>query len=193
MAAVCAEYGGAVRLPQAEQEAAHLSKEYGAAPVAGLGPAVLRCLGGDPPGDIVHFAMHGKVDPGGTQDGLLMADGRWLDPAEVRGVERARARLVFLNACQVGQGEEMLGDYAGLAAAFLSGGAQAVVAPLWKVDDEVARTFAEGFYAAVLRDGMAPAEYLRRQRLSVRDEAGSILAYLFFGHPLMRVEWSGSS
>jgi CHAT domain-containing protein len=182
-------------LPEAEQETEHLAELYGAVPVDGLADPILQCLHGDPPGDIVHFAMHGKLDPGGTQDGLMMADGQWLDQYSVRGVD-LRARVVFLNACQVGQGQKLLGDYAGLAAAFLSGGAQAVVAPLWRVDDEVARHFAEGFYEAVLCGSTPPAEYLRQERLAVADEGsseGTRLAYLFFGHPLLRVHWSGRS
>ena len=194
MTVVCGRYTGAKRLPEAETEADNLARTYRGVPVEGLGRAVLRCLQGEPPGDIAHFAMHGKVDAGGTQDGLLMVDGQWLDWVTVRGVEKLKPRLVFLNACQVGQGQQVLGDYAGLAPALLTNGASAVVAPLWKVNDAVAHVFAEGFYQAVLVDKVAPAEYLRRQRAAVRHTeglpAGTVLAYLFFGHPLLHVEWT---
>lgn len=42
-------------------------------PVVAMAESVLGCLAGHPPVDAVHFALHGKLDVTGTQDGLLMA------------------------------------------------------------------------------------------------------------------------
>ncbi|MEU9230660.1 CHAT domain-containing protein [Streptomyces massasporeus] len=73
-------------------------------------------------------------------------------------------------------------------------GTQAAVAPLWNVDDKVANDFAQGFYKAVLKGGTAPAEYLRRRRAGTLGAAGADLstplAYLFFGHPRLTVQWT---
>jgi CHAT domain-containing protein len=146
--------------------------------------------------EIVHVALHGKFDANGTQNGILMIDGvEYLDPLAIAGVSSTPVRLAFLNACQVGQGREMLGVYAGMAAALIGIGVAGVVAPLWKVDDGVAREIAEAFYPAVLaREDRAPANspaaFLRAQRAD-EGGGGTRLAYVFFGHPLLRVNWEG--
>jgi CHAT domain-containing protein len=91
----------------------------------------------------------------------------------------------------VGQGDEVLGVYAGMAEAFLFAGASAVVAPIWSVDDKVAHDIALSFYQATLRDGgdTPAAEVLRRERAKfTRDQqAATYLSYQFFGHPEMRL------
>ena len=104
--------------------------------------------------------------------------------------------MVFLNACQVAGGQRSLGEYTGMAAALIGIEVGAVIAPLWKVDDTVAREVAEQLYRAVLGpERVSPAECLRRERRSTKGRegspAGTRLAYLFFGHPLLRVDWSG--
>ena len=97
---------------------------------------------------------------------------------------------MFLNACQVGSGNLILGDYAGLAAAFLRAGASGVVAPLWSVRDEVARSIALDFYRRCL-DADSPASALRVARGAFRDSldttSATYLAYQYFGHPKMRL------
>jgi CHAT domain-containing protein len=134
----------------------------------------------------LHFAVHGIYDPNSVLNGLVLADGRALNPLQVRGNTFARAPFVFLNACQVGSGQKILGDYAGLAEAFLYGGAAAVVAPLWSVKDTIAREIAMRFYEQAFA-GKSPAEILRAERAAFpnNDEATSAtsLAYLFYGHP----------
>jgi hypothetical protein len=203
MAVVKGEYAGSSRLKEAEQEADDLKSHYEAALVEARIRPILDCLKkGRPAAHIFHFAVHGQFGQRGTNDGILMTDKKYLSPTSIKGVRRGRTepidvRLVFLNACQLGQSERVLSEYGGMAAAFLGLGAGAVVAPLWKVDDTVAREVAEGFYQAVLaNDGLSPAEYLRRERRSIKDKegspAGTRLAYLFFGHPRLRVSWSGT-
>ena len=62
-------------------------------------------------------------------DGLIMVDGTVLNGNKVlaRPLDGA---FVFLNACQVGAGNEILGGASGLAADFVHAGASGVVAPL---------------------------------------------------------------
>jgi CHAT domain-containing protein len=115
----------------------------------------------------------------------------------IEGAEGRSIRLAFLNACQLAQGRMVLGSYAGIAQAMITIGADAVIAPLWKVDDEVARKVAEAFYPAVFDDGLSPAAFLREQRCltdGVEDTAdGTRLAYVYFGHPSLHVDWKGQN
>lgn len=83
-------------------------------------------------------------------DGGIDDDGR-LEVHEILGLN-VRARLVFLSGCETGQGIawstefEEGDDYATLDRAFLYAGAGAVVATLWRVEDEHAAEFAGHFY-----------------------------------------------
>lgn len=194
MAVVSGVYPEGQRLEEAEKEGAGLAQAYEAAAVSATQSDVLRCLEGDPRVDVLHVAAHGRFDSTGTQDGIRMLDGTYLAPLDVEGIQQGAVRLAFLNACQLGQGREVLGEYAGMAAALLTIGADAVVAPLWKVDDVVAREVAEAFYPAVLSGRMSPAAFLREQRAATSGLQGAgetRLAYVYFGHPTLHVNWKG--
>ncbi|MEU0414480.1 CHAT domain-containing protein [Streptomyces griseorubiginosus] len=181
-------------LKEAKAEAKHLIRHYRANPVDATTDQVLMALEGERGPGILHLAVHGKFSMEELEDGLQMVDGTYLSRRSVSGVEASGVRLVFLNSCQVGQGRIELGAYAGMVPAFLGIGAQAAVAPLWNVDDKVAKNFAQDFYKAVLKGGTAPAEYLRQQRAGTLGAAGAELstplAYLFFGHPRLTVQWT---
>jgi hypothetical protein len=183
------------RLVEAEDEAAAIRQAYGAASLDALSQNVLDCLMGRPKADLLHFAVHGIYNPEGAKEGLVMLDGQTLDPMEVKGANLAGQPFVFLNACQVGSGNQVLGDYAGMAAAFLYAGASGVVAPLWSVDDVVARDVALAFYQKTLVAGQPPAEFLRSERAKFGDQdhtgSSTYLAYQFFGHPAMKLTRRG--
>lgn len=176
-------------LYEATAEAQHLVSEYKATPVSAVPTEVVKLLDEGARSSVVHFAVHGHYAPGTKGNGLILSDGSVIEPDSVKGAVFPDRPFVFLNACQVGAGEEVLGDYAGMAAAFLYAGASGVVAPLWSVNDGLARTLAEKFYKKVL-GGQAPAEFFRDRRAS----AGSVqhtrtfLAYQFYGHPSFRLE-----
>lgn len=148
-----------------------------------------------PGADVVHFACHGNFDQTGRLDGLMMVDGTCLLPEQVSEMTFGRRPLVFLNACQTGPGFLSLGDYAGMAQAFLMAGSSGVIAPLWAIDDKVSGDIAKRFYQRVF-DGDLPAEYMRQQRRHFRKSgrqeprSATWMAYVFFGHPEMRVTWS---
>jgi hypothetical protein len=183
MAVVRGEYD-VQRLEHAEQEAEDLRTTYGAAVVDAAEHPFFACLDGEPPADVLHFAMHGKFDPGGLQDGLILVDGAVVEPDMILGSDLARHPFVFLNACQVGQAGETLGQYGGMAQAFVEAGAAAVIAPLWVVQDDVARDVSLRFYAAAFA-GTSPGEFLRTER--TRNGSGTHLAYVLYGHPLMQL------
>ena len=174
------------RLAQAEAEAADMVRDFGATSIDARPRAVFACLAGDPPAEVLHFALHGTYEPEGVVEGLVLVDGSLLDPLQVKGTPLSQAPLVFLNSCQVGNGNRVLGDYAGLAEAFLHAGASAVVAPLWAIDDAAARELSQRFYRRVLA-GDAPAVVLHDERSTFAapdaDGAATRLAYQFFGHP----------
>ena len=197
------------RLEHAEAEAEALARGWpGSQPVDASYLAVRGALRGAPGADLLHFALHGQFAPEGLQEGLVLIDrdpqnpdkppaAYFLRPEQVRaGRFKPRTPFVFLNACQVGAGARVLGDYAGMAEAFLSIGATSVIAPLWSINDEVAREAACGFYGVALHaasaDAPSVAEVLRRARAAFTERAVSAgegarastyLAYQFFGHP----------
>ena len=199
---------GATQLPDAEEEAERLLEAWpGARRIPASFREVMDCLGGDPPADLLHFALHGRFDESGRQEGIFLigkqpdeggsARVEILSPFDVRGKSLGeRAPLVFLNACQIGASREVLGDYAGMAEAFLHAGASAVIAPLWSIDDGAAKTLALSFYeSASGANAKPPAEILREERArlderSVRDDSPPpliCLSYQFFGHPRFRM------
>ncbi|MDA0182196.1 CHAT domain-containing protein [Solirubrobacter phytolaccae] len=198
MAAIWGEYAapGWQRLLAAEDEGRALQARFGAAHVPATLDDVTRCLEGAPQADVLHFAVHGHYDPGGGMDGLVLTDQRTLDPTVVRGMDLPHRPFVFLNACQVGMGREVLGDYGGMAMALVKAGASAVVAPLWSIDDQHAARVALEFYAEI-QAGAQPADVLRRARAADGPEpsraSGTCFAYQFFGHPAMRLSLANGS
>jgi hypothetical protein len=172
------------RLKHAEQEALDLEAAYGATLVDAAEGPFFACLRGEPSAQILHFAMHGRFDPMGLQDGLILVDGNVVDPLMILGADLALHPFVFLNACQVGQAGETLSQYGGMAQSFVEAGASAVIAPLWVVKDDVARDVSLRFYESAFK-GTSPAEFLRAER--ARDGSGTHLAYVLYGHPLLQL------
>jgi CHAT domain-containing protein len=160
------------------------------------------CLTGATAYDVIHVALHGQHDPQGLEDGvvLVQADAAghptpsFFNATQVIGLENhTNQPFVFLNACQVGSGEAILGTYAGFATNLLRTRASGVVAPLWNVDDDVAARITHDFYAAAYAENPVPiAEILRTVRAkyteaAVRDApqtcTPTLIAYQCFGHP----------
>jgi hypothetical protein len=179
------------RLVEAEGEASDLVTNHAATPVKAAVQDILDLLRGNPPADLIHFAVHGNYDGDGMLDGLICVDGNALDPLAVRGTPISGTPFIFLNACQVGRGNALLGDYSGMAEAFLYAGAAGVIAPLWSIDDRLAREIALRFYERALK-GDAAAYILRSERAAFTDSPETIsstyIAYQYFGHPALRLE-----
>jgi hypothetical protein len=145
----------------------------------------------------VHFASHGEVSTEEQQyTGIILAGGRRLDILTVEGsrVGQVSGPFVFLNACEVGTASSILSSYGGLAGAFLGTGCRGFLAPLWNVDDDAAKEIALEFYDATLRQGLPAGEAVRRIRAGFADGANGTatpLAYVFYGHPELRMNWAG--
>jgi hypothetical protein len=194
-------------LPFAEQEGSALADAYPCVRLSATLDELTMLLdgrltdGGRPvPTEVVHVACHGQVDADDpTSNGIVLSDSALrIDEFVVLGgeLDQAGAPLVFLNACQLAlAGTELLSDQGGLARAFLSVGARGFVAPLWSVDDELARDMAVDFYRYTLGDGLTVGEALRRLRTRFAQIPGHTqttpLAYVYYGHPDLRLELAG--
>jgi CHAT domain-containing protein len=72
------------------------------------------------------------------------------------------AELVVLSACDTALGKEIDGEgLIGLTRGFMNAGSAAVVASLWKVDEDATAELMKYFYTGVLKEGLAPATALR--------------------------------
>jgi CHAT domain len=76
----------------------------------------------------------------------------------------------------------------GFAATFIALGASAVIAPLWSVDDEIARDIAAEFYGTIKNEPATPFSEIfgriRRKAYDRRYGKDTYAAYCFFGDPL---------
>lgn len=133
-----------------------------------------------------HFIGHGAAS--GVDSDLWrfdLADGTSLHPGDLSGEAWGLgevAPLVFLNACETGQGGRTLTGAGGWASAFVQAGAGAFVGSLWEVPDRSAKRFAIAFYRAFL-SGQAIGAAMRQARQAVRsDDDPTWLAYVLFAH-----------
>jgi len=198
---------GARPLPFAVDEGRAITETYPSVWVKGTLDEVTALLEGrlaadgmPAPAQVVHVACHGAVDPERpAYSGIVLSDSALrIDELTVLGGELgdAGAPLVFLNACQLGQARgELLGDQGGLAAAFLAVGCRGFLAPLWSVEDDLARDLALDFYRYTLGDGLTVGAALRRLRGRFANIPGRTrttpLAYVYYGHPDLRLRLAG--
>lgn len=143
---------------------------------------------------VLHFAGHGQADVANPQfTGLILQNGRTLNPVTINGFDLVGRYqpFVFLNACEAGVAGETLINLGGLVGAFLVSGARGFLAPLWQVNDEVARDIAVEFYEHTLGEqATSVGEALRRIRRKYTPDSVSAtpLAYVFYGNPDLRLQ-----
>jgi CHAT domain-containing protein len=115
----------------------------------------------------LHIAAHGHIH---RQTPLLswieLADGRLL-LVDVLTLNLHGTHLVTLSACDTATLPEQGGILLALAGAFLSVGAQSVLASLWKVDDQATLLLMATFYAA-LQQAIPLAQALAQAQQEVR-------------------------
>src|SRR5262249_23627811 len=114
----------------------------------------------------------GTADPAAEasarEDGILTAE-------EVQALDLRGTELVVLSACETGLGALELGQgLLGLQRACQPAGARAVVASLWKVEDEATRTLMERFYTNLWDKKLPKLEALRQAQLSVLNDPGLV-------------------
>jgi hypothetical protein len=198
---VAAGYGGKSGLPELKEalvEQAELVNNWGAIPTAANVKGIDWLIEGEPQAHVVHFAVHGVSDPDLDKQALLLDDKKVRTAPALVGDYRCgqmpRYAFVFLNACQVGTPGTSLGQAAGFPGTIVRGGARGFIAPLWEINDEIARKFAVSFYDQMLKDNKTVSEVLREYRQSYQPgEHTTPLAYVYYGNPSLRLRRAHNS
>ena len=212
MAVMAGKYraeSGLRSLPEAEEEAQALVGTYDAVPLAASLQSLkllldakleqnFEVIGG---ADAVHFAGHGEFDPAKQDSSVLfLSDGVPLSSLLFRSAKYGDEQqpLIFLNACMIGIGGQLLGDMGGFPGNCLKGGFGGVVGALWEVDDAVAYAIALEFWQRALpapgKTGEPVGAILRDLRAKYADPNGfesTYLAYVYYGHPRLTLSRAG--
>ncbi len=145
------------------------------------------------PWRIVHIAGHGAQPEDGKPGGVVLSNGSFLGPDEIRKL-RTVPELVFVNCCHLASGDpaqllrlnyDRAGFASGVAGALIDIGVRCVVAAGWAVDDGAATIFAETFYRSLLRrnrfiDAIAEAREAAREQ---NPQSITWAAYQCYGDP----------
>lgn len=124
---------------------------------------------------ILHLACHGELGQAGKEPRIFLSPGVQDDGAllasEIPAV-RLEKSLVFLSACETGQGWPTSDGVIGLGRAFLRANASCVVVSLWCANDAATHFLARRFYETLLDSGAkaSVAEALRQAMLDTRAE-----------------------
>jgi hypothetical protein len=143
---------------------------------------------------LLHFVCHGAA---GDYDTSIFLDGdeevtsqALRQNAGVKAACAAKTPIVFLNACDAGQGLRTLGPGGnGFPAAFTALGARAIIAPLWPVTKGAAPVVAKTIYTmAADHPDRRLSDILADLRARSYDAAAdafddSWAAYCLFGDP----------
>jgi hypothetical protein len=153
---------------------------------------------GSPDFDVLHISCHGSTALDEIErTELIISDRRigpdvrpvTIDTTTVRGEARlkARAPLVFLNACETGQQAPSLTDWGGWPMTFWEVGAGAFVGTSWSVRERPAVVFSETFYTSLL-GGKTLGEAARAARAAAKEIGdASWLAFVVYGHPMAQL------
>jgi hypothetical protein len=201
---------GLRNLPMAEKEAQSLVTAYGplALPLPASASALRLLLEAklqrgftEVGADAMHFAGHGDFDPAQPDSSVMfLSDGTPIRSLLFRSAKYGQDLLpfIFLNACMIGIGGEVLGDMGGFPGNCLRGGFGAVLGALWEVDDAVASAIALEFWKRALPNGAggtgeSVAAILRDLRARYVCEPGvapisTYLAYTYYGHPRLTLQ-----
>lgn len=206
MAAMAGVYKAATgfrALPNAETEVAELVTSHSAIRLDASRKGVMQLLTAQVPGpdsatgpvDAAHLAGHGDFDAAVADSSVfILSDGSEL-PSDLFLAARygdPQQPFLFLNACMIGVGGELLGNFGGYPGNALRGGFGAVIGALWEVDDTVAHNIAAEFWRRALggagRKPEAVGAILRDIRTRFVAAPGGVaqptyLSYVFYGHP----------
>jgi CHAT domain-containing protein len=131
---------------------------------------------------VLHFATHAYASDQWPNGSGLQLTGFKPSGEPINGFvstldllsRRASTDLVVLSACDTARGDAAPGEnVAGLARAFLGGGARRVVATLWRVDDAVTAQLMQKFYGGLAAGNTPAAALSAAQRSFVSHETTS--------------------
>jgi len=126
--------------------------------------------------NILHIATHGKFVPvDANASFLLLGDGTKLIIKDIKNAidDLYQVHLVVLSACQTALGDkgEDGVEISGLSYYFLNGGAKAVIASLWSVNDDSTSQLMKRFYTNLAKGTaqapMSKIEALRQAQLGL--------------------------
>jgi CHAT domain-containing protein len=140
-------------LPEARREAVQVAKFFGVEARLGREVVRLNFSGVMHACRVLHVACHARYVAGEPLlSGFRLADGSIFSARDLREL-RLTARLAVLSACESGRLEVRAGDESiGLSASILYAGVPAVMASLWRVDDEQTGRLMSVFYSEVLKN-----------------------------------------
>jgi CHAT domain-containing protein len=142
---------------------------------------------------ILHFNGHAYFDEKEPSKSKLVLFDEDMDTGQIlQLIEQKPPILCFINACETartnGEGEKRRGSASmyGLATAFLETGAY-LLGSRWKVEDSIAKKFAETFYDALLKDektiGQAIVDGRKTCRTSFPNDEFGWATYVYYGDP----------
>jgi len=179
---------GSKRLPHAEAEAREVAGLYPSSRLL-AGRSFTPILWSDlQQYDVIHFAGHAIANDTVPELSQLILDassGAALLSLDIRKLDLARARVVFLSACDTAKGPALRGEgILSLARSFLVSGARSVVATSWEVPDETARHVAVSFHRYVSAGASPSSALSRAQRESIgKLPVSTWAAFALFGAP----------
>ena len=167
------------RLPQLEfarREAEQIARKLKSAAVLGADASKEHVLKLLPQQRLVHLATHGLLEdaegtaemPGAIALAPANGDDGFLTARQIAALD-LQARLVVMSACNTGRGRLSADGILGLLRAFLTAGAECVVASLWAVADRSTQELMVEFYDGLLR-GQPIALALRQAMLKLKDD-----------------------
>jgi CHAT domain len=140
---------------------------------------------------IAHFACHGYTDPADPSRSRLLLHDHRRDPLTVAALAPLaldHAQLAYLSACSTARMTEtrLLDEAIHLASAFQLAGFPHVIGTLWEIDDKIAVTIADTFYASLTDpdgtlDPNRAARALHHATCAQRDRQPAT-AYLWASH-----------
>ncbi len=134
---------------------------------------------------IIHLATHGSFLSGNPKESfLLLGTGEKLTLSEIESLRFRNTDLVVLSAAQTALGgvDQDGIEIPSMSYFFLKGGAKAVIASLWNVDDQSTSKLMTRFYQS-LASGQTKAEALRQAQLSLLTDG----SHPFFWAPFVLV------
>jgi hypothetical protein len=148
---------------------------------------------------IIHFAGHGAIrtSPSGLPRYVIVLEDGELDSLSWLGLASWVDHyhpFIFMNACDIGQGQHVANFVEGWAAAALETGASGYLGALWPISDRGAAAFAGEFYGDVqdaLTTGgrVSLGDVLRRARRRFYDDGdATFLSYAFYSDPNLKIE-----
>jgi len=161
------------RLKYAKKEVGEVAQNFGTRAVVRTGndatPSSYTASASD--FEFIHFAAHATNNAEKPLESAVIL-GRDATGFSLSGEQIVKvpivAELVTVSSCNSAGRRNYAGEgLVGLAWAFLRAGAHRVVAAQWEVDDSAAPPMMKTMYQAIVRDGLDPAEALRRAKLAL--------------------------